>query len=281
MEMGQTRTGSNTDAYADTSSRSQGSSTIAAIAEAIKNLDRIISRFGDSSFVPYCKDANEYGNGNNDCKDSNENNADGDFKSNSNNYGSIFTNDSAIMKTYAPKGLEESFQQLYEVLCPCLVPTTTTVNNTNNSSDDPSRDTSGNGRSCVRSSSLQESKTTMTASVILMGPPCGKTLLIERCLAACEAVSSSLLSPNKKTRKNPSSSSSSSPAGTGPALALYRKVSINGIVIRGEDVPSVIFEIIRQLSDIAFHEKKLQQQQNQKKSPHPKDASGDTSSKPE
>jgi Cdc6-like AAA superfamily ATPase len=66
-----------------------------------------------------------------------------------------------------------------------------------------------------------------TASAILMGPRgSGKSLLLERCLSAC-------LESDK---------------------AKFRKVPINGICIRGEDVPSVVFEIIRQLSDLALEE---------------------------
>ena len=98
-----------------------------------------------------------------------------------------------VMRKFAPSGLEEPFQQLYSILYPCL---------------------------CDRNAGN-------TASAILMGPRgSGKSLLVERCLAAC------LESPRAK----------------------FRKVSLHGICSRGEDVPSVVFEIIRQLSDMALED---------------------------
>lgn len=66
-----------------------------------------------------------------------------------------------------------------------------------------------------------------TASAILMGPRgSGKSLLVDRCLEACRQAHGSK----------------------------FRKVTVNGIIVRGEDVPSVVYEIIRQLSDIALNE---------------------------
>lgn len=100
----------------------------------------------------------------------------------------------SIIQRYEPKLLQSQFQQLFSVLSPCLC----------------------------------REEDTMTAAAILMGPRgSGKSLLLDRCFAACRH-----LHPSKK----------------------FRKVVINGILSRGEDVPSVVYEIIRQLSDIAFDE---------------------------
>jgi Cdc6-like AAA superfamily ATPase len=148
------------------------------VENAIINIDRTLSRWGDASFGPQ----EDYGD--------------------DNDSRPIQTNDTnaSLVRKFAPPGLEESFQQLYSILYPCL---------------------------CSKESS--------TGSAILMGPRgSGKSLLLERVLQACQRFS---------------------PKGE---MLHYRKVSINGIVIRGEDVPSVIFEIIRQLSDIALKESSSQ-----------------------
>ena len=139
----------------------------------IENLDRILSRFGEASFCPLPTKADDNKNKNVNYQDKSE------------------TNHQSWIRRFAPIGLEDSFQQLYSILFPCL---------------------------CQQESA--------TSSAILMGPRgCGKSLLVERCIAAC-------------TLQN----------------AKFRKVHINGICIRGEDVPSVVFEIIRQLSDLALEE---------------------------
>ena len=103
----------------------------------------------------------------------------------------------SVIRSFAPTGLEEPFKQLYSILFPCL---------------------------CSKNDS------SMTASAILMGPRgSGKSLVLERCLAACQH-------QQQQSKTN------------------FRKVMINGIVCRGEDVPSVVYEMIRQLSDMAFQE---------------------------
>jgi Cdc6-like AAA superfamily ATPase len=105
------------------------------------------------------------------------------------------TEEESVIRTFSPKNLEGPFQELYSILYPCLRP---------------------------RSSSHEEAT---TASAILMGPRgSGKSLLVHRCLEACQQAHGSK----------------------------FRKVVVNGIVVRGEDVPSVVYEIIRQLSDIAL-----------------------------
>lgn len=103
----------------------------------------------------------------------------------------------SVIRSFAPPGLEEPFQQLHSILFPCL---------------------------CRQ----KDEEFGTTASAILMGPRgSGKSLLLERCLAACQ-------------HQEPNTT--------------FRKVVINGIVCRGEDVPSVVYEMIRQLSDMAYYE---------------------------
>lgn len=111
------------------------------------------------------------------------------------------TEEESLIRTFAPKNQESAFQELFSLLYPCLRPR------------------------------LDESDDSTTASAIIMGPRgSGKSLLVERCLAACQHQA-------RTQTKQP---------------ANYRKVMINGIVVRGEDVPSVVYEMIRQLSDIAL-----------------------------
>lgn len=117
------------------------------------------------------------------------------------------TAEESLIRTYAPKSLEAPFQELYSILYPCLRP---------------------------RQSATEDAT---TASAILMGPRgSGKSLLVERCLAACQHSKGN----NDREETNEG--------------ARFRKVLVNGIVVRGEDVPSVVYEIIRQLSDMAMQE---------------------------
>jgi hypothetical protein len=82
---------------------------------------------------------------------------------------------------------------------------------------------------CLSPSSDQKISST-TASAILTGSRgCGKNLLLDSCLAACK-----YQYPTAK----------------------FRLVLINGIVCRGSNVSAVIYEIIKQLSDLAFQETK-------------------------
>jgi Cdc6-like AAA superfamily ATPase len=82
-------------------------------------------------------------------------------------------------------------------------------------------------------SALSEQKISSTASAILMGPRgSGKSLLLNSCLKAYQYQN--------------------------PDATKFRQVTVNGIVCRGSDVSAVVFEIIRQLSDLAFHEGKQQ-----------------------
>jgi len=110
--------------------------------------------------------------------------------------------ETGILKRFAPSGLEEPFKQLYSIIFPALFRA------------------NGTKRTLISSSS----------AAILMGVKgSGKTLLLERVLAACRE---QLPQHNHQQ--------------------LYRMVEINGIVCRGEDVASVVYEIIRQLSGIAY-----------------------------
>lgn len=112
--------------------------------------------------------------------------------------------ETGILKRFAPSGLEEPFKQLYSIIFPALF--------------------RANGQSAKRT------LISSSSAAILMGVKgSGKTLLLERVLAACRE---QLPQHNHQQ--------------------LYRMVEINGIVCRGEDVASVVYEIIRQLSGIAY-----------------------------
>jgi len=111
------------------------------------------------------------------------------------------TAEESFIRTFTPKNLAIPFQELYSILYPCLRP-----------------------RSSLTSSSFNDDEAT-TAAAFIMGPRgSGKSLLVDRCLEACQQAHGSK----------------------------FRKVVVNGIVVRGDDVPSVVYEIIRQLSDIAM-----------------------------
>mmetsp|Transcript_2853 Transcript_2853/g.6739 ORF Transcript_2853/g.6739 Transcript_2853/m.6739 type:complete len:637 (-) Transcript_2853:11-1921(-) len=114
---------------------------------------------------------------------------------------------SGILKRFAPTGLEEPFKQLYSIIFPALF------------------------RSGGKTDETSKTLISSSSAAILMGVKgSGKTLLLERVLAACRE---QLQDHNIRGR-------------------LYRMVEVNGIVCRGEDVASVVYEIIRQLSGIAY-----------------------------
>ena len=133
-----------------------------------------------------------------------------------------------ILNQFAPAGLEDPFKQLYSIIFPALFRAPinnrslleTNKNDTQKAADSPST-----------SPAISSSRTLISSSsaAILMGVKgSGKTLLLERVLAACRE---QLQHGGRR---------------------LYRMVEINGIVCRGEDVASVVYEIIRQLSGIAY-----------------------------
>ena len=84
-------------------------------------------------------------------------------------------------------------------------------------------------KSTMPSSSFLDPISSSAAAILLGKRGSGKSLLLERVLLAC--------------RRQQRCSSN----------ALYRVVTVNGIVCRGQDVSSVVYEIIRQLSEIAYH----------------------------
>ena len=124
---------------------------------------------------------------------------------------------SGILKRFAPPGLEEPFKQLYSIIFPALF-----------RSDCKNDETTTSSKTLISSSS----------AAILMGVKgSGKTLLLERVLAACRE--------QLQTHGR-----------------LYRMVEVNGIVCRGEDVASVVYEIIRQLSGIAYRSIRTQKRKS-------------------
>ncbi|KAL3927539.1 MAG: hypothetical protein SGBAC_013047 [Bacillariaceae sp.] len=107
-----------------------------------------------------------------------------------------------ITRLFSPPGLEEQFKEVRSVLLPCLTST----------------------------SSFSNDKVSSTASLVLIGDRgSGKSLLLERCLQACQCEY--------------------------PDAAKFRRIHINGIVCRGSDVSAVVYEMIRQLSDLGFKDR--------------------------
>lgn len=142
-----------------------------------------------------------------------------------------------ILKRLSPTGLEEPFKQLYSIIFPALCQTPLSCLS-------PAKNSNSHSVSRSESSFSSPFKTMVSASsaAILMGVKgSGKTLLLERVLAACHEQLQHY------------------------GHRLYRMVEINGIVCRGQDVGSVIYEIIRQLSGIAY--RSIRKTKNSK-SPH-------------
>lgn len=170
-------------------SNNNNSSSSSTTSVLLKNIDDTVRALGDDPFSTNCAASLE-----------------------ESSIKKVNPNDS-IIRSFAPKGLEESFKQLYSILYPCLCrrqrPQLQVVNGQKNATISPNTSAT-------------------TASAFVMGPRgCGKSLLVERCLSACQ-----FAAPNAK----------------------YRKVHVNGIVSRGEDVPSIVYEITRQLSELAYQE---------------------------
>jgi Cdc6-like AAA superfamily ATPase len=132
-----------------------------------------------------------------------------------------------ILKKFSPAGLEDPFKQLYSIIFPALyrAPINSRLSPLQNNSKNDSVSTP----SPAISSSPFKTLISSSSAAILMGVKgSGKTLLLERVLAACREQLQHC------------------------GRHLYRMVEINGIVCRGEDVASVVYEIIRQLSGIAY-----------------------------
>lgn len=138
--------------------------------------------------------------------------------------------DKSIIQQFAPPGLEEQFQQLCSVIFPNLDHgDEEIVQQDYDENDDNSNKavTSSDDSPPLNTRMLSSSS---SAAVLMGSKGSGKSLLLERCLAACRQC-------HPRRRKN---------------RPLFHKVSINGILCRGQDVGAVVYEIIRQLSDIAF-----------------------------
>ena len=142
----------------------------------------------------------------------------------------------SILKRFAPPGLETQFKQLYTIIFPSLYRAPTTTRN---------HDTDTNNSTQHLSSLSSSSTISSSSAAILMGTKgSGKSLLLDRVLAACQEQQQQFFNCNSGT--------GGPDAGETAVVPLYRMVTINGIVCRGQDVSSVVYEIIRQLSEIAF-----------------------------
>lgn len=119
-----------------------------------------------------------------------------------------------ILKRFSPTGLEDQFKQLYSIIYSFLYR--------------PSKSRT----STVTTNSSFLNISSSSAAILMGAKGSGKSLLLERVLLAC------------REQKNNQQKCNSG--------ILYRRVTINGIGCRGQDVSSVVYEIIRQLSEIAF-----------------------------
>lgn len=136
--------------------------------------------------------------------------SDGNILMDSNNNATI---EESLIERYSPPGLEEPFKQLHSIIAPSLVRSNIDEDDVNDG---------------MLSTGMTHSVSSSSAAILMGTKGSGKSLLLERVLAACEE--------QQRHRGG----------------ARYRMVSINGIICRGQDVATVVYEIVRQLSDIAF-----------------------------
>jgi Cdc6-like AAA superfamily ATPase len=180
----------------------------------ITNLDFSIANFSDSNLFL-----------NNSCNKS----GDGDDEN------STPIIEESILKRFAPPGLETQFKQLYTIIFPSLYHAPTATKN---------HDTDTNNSKHLSSLSSSSSISSSSAAILMGTKGSGKSLLLDRVLAACQEQQQQFFNCN--------SGAGEPGAGETAVVPLYRMVTINGIVCRGQDVSSVVYEIIRQLSEIAF-----------------------------
>jgi Cdc6-like AAA superfamily ATPase len=120
-----------------------------------------------------------------------------------------------LIQRYAPPGLEEPFRELHSIIAPSLV------------------------RAELGMADSVSSSSSSSSAAILMGTKgSGKSLLLDRVLAAC-----------MEQQRNHRGGGGGGGGGTADR---YRMVTINGIICRGQDIATVVYEIVRQLSDLAF-----------------------------
>ncbi|OEU12395.1 hypothetical protein FRACYDRAFT_244662 [Fragilariopsis cylindrus CCMP1102] len=158
----------------------------------ITNLDFSIANFSDSNLFL-----------NNSCSK----NGDGDDE----NSAPII--EESILKRFAPPGLETQFKQLYTIIFPSLYRAPTTTRN---------HDTDTNNSTQHLSSLSSSSTISSSSAAILMGTKgSGKSLLLDRVLAACQEQQQQFFNCNSGTGE--------SDAGETAVVPLYRMVTINGI----------------------------------------------------
>lgn len=119
----------------------------------------------------------------------------------------------SLIQRYSPPGLEEPFKQLHSIIAPSL---------------HRSRVGGDDVADGILPSEVSDPVSSSSAAILMGSKGSGKSLLLERVLEACEE--------QQKHRGG----------------ARYRMVNINGIICRGQDVATVVYEIVRQLSEIAF-----------------------------
>jgi Cdc6-like AAA superfamily ATPase len=208
-----------------------------ATVDFFRNLDATIASFGDGHvFLDNEKTTTLKHSNNNDTEQENR-----------------VEIEEGILKRFSPAGLEDPFKQLYSIIFPALyrAPIKYRSPPQNGKKEDPSADTNNGIESPDVLSSLPNTFISSSSAAILMGVKgSGKTLLLERVLAACrEQLQHS-------------------------GRHLYRMVEINGIVSRGEDVASVVYEMIRQLSGIAYRSIKMTKKSKSPMKPNSPDEEG-------
>ena len=146
---------------------------------------------------------------------------------------------------YAPVGLEQQYNELYQLLEKGLIGI-------------PQEATTKGG---ARDKSFKKTN----VSALLMGARGqGKSLVLERCLMALRqkqrkiAIEASFASTSNTTSNNTASCSASASASANNSISNnvgFRVVRLNGILLRGQNVTVVVTEIVKQLREIAALEK--------------------------
>lgn len=128
--------------------------------------------------------------------------------------------------SYAPPGLEKEFHELYSTLAPCLVERTNKAN---------------------------------VAAVLMGKRGSGKSMLLERCLTCLQEEVREQQRNECQNSNNNQDEDDSYMAGR----SMFRIVTLNGLMVRGDHVGFCVREIVQQLSDIA------EQQHRQRRSKQP------------
>jgi Cdc6-like AAA superfamily ATPase len=163
-------------------------------------------------------------------------------KQSSSSSSSTATCDSSTISHFAPPGLEKEFHELYSILYPCLVER-------------------GDNQKA-------------NAAAILMGRRgSGKTILLERCLQCLQEKVREQQQQQQAASKNESNNNNDK--------SMFRIVTLNGLMVRGDNVGFCVKEIVQQLSDIAERQNYRQYHQQEQEQHDPDDTTDATISNDE